>query len=78
MDPKIGPTLYVGTVSARVRDELWHQLTDILDDGLAVLIHPTNNEQGFTVRTAGNNRYQPIDLDGLTLMLRPERDERID
>lgn len=62
------PGLYVGTVSARVRDELWSTLTAVIGDGAATLVHPADNEQGFQLRTAGARRRRPIDLDGLILV----------
>lgn len=33
-----------------------------------MLAYPSNNEQGFTLRTAGSQRRSPIDFDGLTLI----------
>lgn len=62
------PGLYVGTVSARVRDELWNAVAMTVADGAAVLIHPDNNEQGFTLRTTGTRRREIVDLDGLQLI----------
>jgi CRISPR-associated endoribonuclease Cas2, subtype I-E/ECOLI len=62
------PGLYVGTVSARVRDELWATLTEVIGDGAATLIHPADSEQGFQLRTAGTRRRRPIEFDGLTLV----------
>ncbi|MCE7081670.1 type I-E CRISPR-associated endoribonuclease Cas2e [Streptomyces sp. ST2-7A] len=65
---EVTPELYVGTVSARVRDELWNAVTATIGTGTAVLAHPANNEQGFELRTAGTQRRDPIDFDGLTLI----------
>ncbi|QNP75290.1 type I-E CRISPR-associated endoribonuclease Cas2 [Streptomyces roseirectus] len=65
---EVTPHLYVGTVSARVRDELWSTVTATTADGVSVLIHPTDNEQGFTLHTTGTQRRNPIDFDGLTLI----------
>ncbi|MFC5186057.1 type I-E CRISPR-associated endoribonuclease Cas2e [Actinomadura harenae] len=62
------PGLYAGTLSARVREELWSAVTATIGDGAAVLLHPDDNEQGFTLHTAGERRRVPIDLDGLTLI----------
>ncbi|MET9294389.1 type I-E CRISPR-associated endoribonuclease Cas2e [Streptomyces sp. NPDC003077] len=62
------PELYVGTVSARVRDELWDAIAACTKDGMAVLAHPADNEQGFALRTAGTRRRVPQDFDGLTLI----------
>ncbi|MFD4926884.1 type I-E CRISPR-associated endoribonuclease Cas2e [Streptomyces goshikiensis] len=65
---EVTPELYIGTVSARVRDELWTSVTACTADGAAVLAYPTANEQGFTLRTVGSQRRVPLDFDGLTLM----------
>lgn len=68
------PGLYVGTLSARVRDELWTVIAASISDGAAVLIHPAANEQGYALRTAGERRRIPVDFDGLTLVaLRPDQ-----
>ncbi|MGW2227836.1 type I-E CRISPR-associated endoribonuclease Cas2e [Streptomyces formicae] len=65
---EVTPELYVGTVSARVRDELWASVTACTEDGTAVLAYPSDNEQGFELRTAGAQRRRPTDFDGLTLI----------
>lgn len=65
---EVQPGMFVGTLSARVRDELWTAAAAVVGDGAAVLIHPDNTEQGFTMRTAGERRRHPIDFDGLTLV----------
>ncbi|MFG2631323.1 type I-E CRISPR-associated endoribonuclease Cas2e [Streptomyces sp. NPDC048473] len=65
---EVTPELYIGTVSARVRDELWSSVTACTADGMAVLAYPSNNEQGFDIRTVGKRRRKPTDFDGLTLI----------
>lgn len=65
---EVTPELYVGTVSARVRDELWASATACVGNGTAVLAYPSDNEQGFELRTAGQQRRSPLDFDGLTLI----------
>jgi CRISPR-associated protein Cas2 len=62
------PGLYVGTVSARVRDELWSAVSASVGEGMAVLIHPADNEQGFAIRTSGQRRRHIVDFDGLQLI----------
>jgi CRISPR-associated protein Cas2 len=52
----------------RVRDELWHTVTEVVGNGAAVLVHPAATEQGYAVRTAGTRRRVPVDFDGLTLI----------
>ncbi|MFF3432205.1 type I-E CRISPR-associated endoribonuclease Cas2e [Streptomyces sp. NPDC002602] len=75
---EVVPGIFVGTLSARVRDELWTSVAETVHDGQAVLIHPATNEQGYTLRTAGTRRRLPVDFDGLTLIrmtgiVQPER-----
>lgn len=65
---EVVPGIFVGTVSARIRDELWRATSDVVGDGAAVLVHPAPTEQGYALRTAGTRRRTPIDFDGLTLI----------
>ncbi|NLI17873.1 MAG: type I-E CRISPR-associated endoribonuclease Cas2 [Actinomycetales bacterium] len=62
--------VFVGNPSVRVRDRFWVTLSDRIGDGQAVMIEPSNNEQGWTVRTAGRDRWSPVDFDGLMLVAR--------
>ncbi|MFC9431279.1 type I-E CRISPR-associated endoribonuclease Cas2e [Streptomyces sp. NPDC056987] len=62
------PGLYVGTLSARVRKELWSIVQASIGPGAATLIHPEPNEQGFALHTVGDRRRVPVDFDGLTLV----------
>ncbi|MEW2164660.1 type I-E CRISPR-associated endoribonuclease Cas2e [Streptomyces sp. NPDC007084] len=72
---EVTPELYIGTVSARVRDELWASVTACAAEGAAVLAYPAANEQGFALRTAGVRRRTPIDFDGLTLIAFGKRNQ---
>ncbi|MBM9624694.1 type I-E CRISPR-associated endoribonuclease Cas2e [Streptomyces zhihengii] len=65
---EVVPGIFVGSISARVRDELWRAVTDTVGNGAAVLVHPAATEQGYTIRTAGTRRRLPVDFDGLTLI----------
>jgi CRISPR-associated protein Cas2 len=65
---EVTPELYVGSVSAKVREELWTAVSASTADGTAVLVHPADNEQGFTLRTVGTHRRELRDFDGLTLV----------
>jgi CRISPR-associated protein Cas2 len=60
--------IFVGSVSARVRDELWIAVEQTVGNGAALLIQPAANEQGYDLRTAGTRRRIPTDFDGLTLI----------
>ncbi|SOB88489.1 type I-E CRISPR-associated endoribonuclease Cas2e [Streptomyces sp. 1331.2] len=76
---EVTPQLYVGTISAKVREELWQAVTGCIGPGVAVLVHTAANEQGFELRTAGEQRRKPLDFDGLTLVamasLQPAADQ---
>ncbi|MEU9352390.1 type I-E CRISPR-associated endoribonuclease Cas2e [Streptomyces griseoloalbus] len=65
---EVVPGIFVGSVSARVRDELWHAVTEVVGNGAALLVHPAPTEQGYAIRTAGTRRRAPVDFDGLTLI----------
>ncbi|MGI5397633.1 type I-E CRISPR-associated endoribonuclease Cas2e [Streptomyces sp. CA-251251] len=65
---EVVPGIFVGSVSARVRDQLWQAVTETVADGAAVLVHPAPTEQGYAIRTAGSRRRVPEDFDGLTLI----------
>lgn len=62
--------VFVGVLSLRIRDRLWDLLQDRIGDGQAVMIEPAHNEQGWSMRTAGRDRWSPADFDGLTLVAR--------
>lgn len=62
------PGMYVGTMSARVRTELWDKVSASVGDGAAVCLHPASNEQGFEVLTAGQRRREVVDWEGLMLI----------
>jgi len=65
------PGVFVGTVSARVRDELWNIIESETHGGWALLIHPDTTEQGFSIQTCGEDRRHIVDFDGLHLVSLP-------
>lgn len=69
-EPRSG--VFVGVVSALVRDKLWEKVVDGSREGAAVLIHSARTEQGYLVRTHGDPTRKPVDLEGLTLVRIPE------
>jgi len=60
--------VYVGDLSRRLREMIWHQVTELAEDGNVVMVWATNTESGFDFITFGENRRIPIDLDGLRLV----------
>lgn len=68
---EVSPGVYVGRVSARVRDELWELVKESLSSGKAVLSYPSNRtEQGFVVEVF-RGPWELVDLEGLFVMRRP-------
>ena len=60
--------VFVGKVSALVREELWQIVEQQLGKGSAVMLHPTNNEQGFSAKTLGNPPRRLVDIEWLFLV----------
>jgi CRISPR-associated protein Cas2 len=64
--------VFVGRLSALVRDALWEHICKEMDVGAAWLVHQHNNEQGFTMRSWGATHRQLVDFDGLMLISVPK------
>ena len=67
IEPKAG--IFLGRVTARVRDALWEKVVSKCKEGSCVQIWRTNNEQGFAFRTQGDPSRQIVDYEGLHLVL---------
>ena len=63
--PKTG--VFVGHVSARVRDLLWDRLQRTMKKGAALLIFNSDTEQGYAIRTFGQTKKMIQDYEGLLL-----------
>jgi len=66
LEPKTG--VFVGTLSAMVRDKLWEKVCAAMNGGAGMLIHHANNEQGFAIRFWGATSRWVLDYEGLTLI----------
>lgn len=62
--------VFVGNPGRRIRDLLWQVLSDRIGSGQVVMVEPAQTEQGWAVRTAGTDRWAPVDFDGVTLVAR--------
>ncbi len=69
IEPKTN--VFVGRMSALVRDKLWQRVQDKLKDGAAILAYPTNTEQGFTIKSCGDTTRELVNYDGLMLVKVP-------
>ena len=64
--------VFIGTISATVRDKLWEKAFSSMMGGAGMLIHNADNEQGFSVRFWGGTNRWIVDYEGLTLVRVPE------
>ncbi|MGI6142166.1 MAG: type I-E CRISPR-associated endoribonuclease Cas2e [Caldicoprobacterales bacterium] len=67
---EVNTNVYVGRVNARVRDQIWKRVLENAKSGRATMVYRANNEQRMDFRVH-NTSWEPIDFDGLKLMLRP-------
>lgn len=67
---EVSPGVYVGKVSARVRELLWDQVRENIGSGRAVMVFAASNEQGLEFSTHGQE-WEPVDYEGLELIRRP-------
>ncbi len=70
---EVAAGVFVGNPSARVRDRVWTVLAERINEGQAIMVEPARNEQGWALRTAGRDRWYPVDFDGLMLCARERR-----
>lgn len=66
IEPKTG--VFVGTMSAAVRERLWLKVLEKMKGGGCFLAYPSPNEQGFIIRSEGDTDRQIVDMDGLQLI----------
>jgi CRISPR-associated protein Cas2 len=62
------PGVFVGHVSALVRDKLWEKCVKKLGDGGMIQMWSTNTEQRFAIRNWGQTDRDIVDMEGLWLV----------
>ncbi|QBJ97285.1 type I-E CRISPR-associated endoribonuclease Cas2 [Rhodococcus sp. ABRD24] len=67
---EISAGVFVGHVSTRVRDRMWATVLELAKDGRAIMVHSAPGEQRLAFKV-NRHHWQPVDVDGLQLMLRP-------
>jgi CRISPR-associated protein Cas2 len=60
--------VFVGSVSGAVRDLLWKMVCEKMRSGSGMLVHNAANEQGFSIRYAGEPTRSVEDFEGLLLI----------
>src|SRR4051812_46895579 len=66
IEPRTG--VFVGKLSAMVRDRLWQRICEGMKGGAGILVHTSEGEQGFTFRLHGTPSRSVEDFDGLSLV----------
>ena len=69
IQPKTG--VFIGRVSARVRELLWKRVLASKRGGAALMIYQNTTEQGFSIVTAGKTSKSIEDFEGLFLPKTP-------
>lgn len=67
---EVSAGVFVGHVSARVRDLMWERVVELAKDGRAIMIHSAKGEQRLAFKVHRHD-WKPVSLDGVQLMLRP-------
>lgn len=63
--------VFVGHVSARVRDKLWQKCFQAKRTGGVTQIWSTNTEQRFEMRMIGNTQREIVEIEGVQLVRIP-------
>jgi CRISPR-associated protein Cas2 len=70
LEPKTG--IFLGSVSGMVRDRLWQKACEESRGGGCLMIHDSNTEQGFAMRSSGESKRLFEDFEGLFLVRIPK------
>ena len=73
---EINTGVYVGNVSARVRELLWERICDNVKHGQATMVYSSQGEQKMEF-CVHNTSWEIVDFDGIKLMRRPLSNMRI-
>jgi CRISPR-associated protein Cas2 len=65
---EVSTGVYIGHVSARVRDLLWDKCVDRKQTGRVFQAWSTNNEQHFNMRMSGSLVRRVVDHEGMMLV----------
>ena len=73
---ELRPGVFVGNVSALVREKLWEMVCQKLKGGAITLLQSAANEQGYKIRTFGDTNRKIKDFDGLQLIVITEKNNK--
>lgn len=67
---EIAPGVFVGHISARLRDRLWARVLELVRDGRAIMVYTARNEQHLAFEVFQPD-WVPVDCEGASLIKRP-------
>lgn len=76
IEPKTN--VFIGRMSAMVRDKLWEMACEKSKGGSVLMLYPARTEQGFAIRTWGETSRQIVDCEGLFLVRIPKTTSKED
>lgn len=63
------PGVFVGNISALVRDKLWKKICEDENELSAIIIYSAANEQGFRMEMTGEPQRRVVDIEGIQLIM---------
>ncbi len=66
---EISPGVFIGHISARVRQRIWKRIIEFDFPGRAVMVYAARTEQHLAFEVHGHD-WLPVDFEGVTLLLR--------
>jgi CRISPR-associated protein Cas2 len=73
---EISAGVYVGHISARVRERLWARVLELAGPGRALMVYQLRGEQRMSFKVH-DHHWEPADYDGITLMRRPNESRHV-
>ena len=67
---EINAGVYIGNISARVREQLWQLICSDIKNGHATMVYPILNEQRYAFKVY-KSKWTPTNFDGLVLVCKP-------
>ncbi len=72
---ELRPGVFVGNISALVRDKLWEHICQKVGKGAVTLLHNASNEQGYEIRQFGETSRRITKYEVLQLITIAEEHE---
>ncbi|WP_039948136.1 type I-E CRISPR-associated endoribonuclease Cas2e [Leptospira fainei] len=68
---ELKPGVFVATVGARVRDQIWKKVCEEWKSD-ALMLYSSNTEQGYVIRSNGDPSREIVEFEGLLLIAKPD------